>query len=462
MSDIVVIGGGAAGMMAAVAAAGVDAGNNVILIEKNEKLGKKVFITGKGRCNVTNACEVQELFGNVMEHSKFLYSAVYGFDNQAVMRFFESAGCPLKIERGQRVFPVSDHSSDIIKALEQELKRLKVQVYLNTEVKNIRTMQLENISEGSGADENDDENKYLNAKRRKKKSGKNKNVCTMQTDSVELYNKATGKRTGRKADKVIVATGGCSYVLTGSTGDGYRFAETCGHSIVPPVPSLVQFSVRESWCHELQGLSLRNVQIYVEVDGKQIYSDFGEMLFTHYGVSGPLILSASSHYVHKVSSGQDMGKEAKLFIDLKPALTIEQLDKRILREFDDNKNKQFKNVIGSLFPAKLVPVMPMLSGIEPDRKVNEITREERGCFVRTIKQMELTITGLRGFDEAVITKGGVATNEISPSTMESRLVKGLYFAGEVMDVDALTGGFNLQIAWSTGYLAGLSAAASHE
>lgn len=462
MSDIVVIGGGAAGMMAAIAAAGVDAGNNVILIEKNEKLGKKVFITGKGRCNVTNACEVQELFGNVMEHSKFLYSAVYGFDNQAVMRFFENAGCPLKIERGQRVFPVSDHSSDIIKALEQELKRLKVQVYLNTEVKNIRTMQLENISEGSGADEIDDENKYLNAKRRQKKSGKNKNVYTMQTDGVELYNKVTGKRTGRKADKVIVATGGCSYVLTGSTGDGYRFAETCGHSIVPPVPSLVPFSVRESWCHELQGLSLRNVQISIEVDGKQIYSDFGEMLFTHYGVSGPLILSASSHYVHKVCSGQDMGKGVKLFIDLKPALTVEQLDKRILREFDDNKNKQFKNVIGSLFPAKLVPVMPVLSGIEPDRKVNEITREERGCLVRTIKRMELTITGLRGFDEAVITKGGVATNEISPSTMESRLVKGLYFAGEVMDVDALTGGFNLQIAWSTGYLAGLSAAASHE
>ena len=327
-------------MMAAVAAAGVDAGNNVILIEKNEKLGKKVFITGKGRCNVTNACEVQELFGNVMEHSKFLYSAVYGFDNQAVMRFFENAGCPLKIERGQRVFPVSDHSSDIIKALEQELKRLKVQVYLNTEVKNIRTMQLENISEGSGADENDDENKYLNAKRRKKKSGKNKNVCTMQTDGVELYNKVTGKRTGRKADKVIVATGGCSYVLTGSTGDGYRFAETCGHSIVPPVPSLVPFSVRESWCHELQGLSLRNVRISIEVDGKQIYSDFGEMLFTHYGVSGPLILSASSHYVHKVCNGQDMGKEAKLFIDLKPALTVEQLDKRILREFDDNRNNR--------------------------------------------------------------------------------------------------------------------------
>ncbi len=463
MSDIIVIGGGAAGMMAAIAAAGADAGerNQVTLIEKNEKLGKKVFITGKGRCNVTNACEVQELFGNVMEHSKFLYSAVYGFDNQAVMRFFQDAGCPLKVERGQRVFPVSDHSSDIIKVLEQELRRLKVQIYLNTEVKKIRTKQLENHSEGSGDGANDKADEQQGEKHSQKKKGGKKNACTMQIDSVELLNKA-GKRTEVKADRVIVATGGCSYVLTGSTGDGYRFAETCGHSIVPTMPSLVPFSVRENWCHELQGLSLRNVQASVEADGKQIYSDFGEMLFTHYGVSGPLILSASSHYAHKVCSGENRSKEARLTIDLKPALTFEQLDKRVLREFDDNKNKQFKNVIGSLFPAKLVPIMPMLSEIDPEKKVNEITKEERARFVRTIKQMELTITGLRGFDEAIITKGGVATNEISPSTMESKFVRGLYFAGEVLDLDALTGGFNLQIAWSTGYLAGRSAAVSHE
>ncbi|MDE7322270.1 MAG: NAD(P)/FAD-dependent oxidoreductase [Lachnospiraceae bacterium] len=462
MSDIVVIGGGAAGMMAAIAAAGAHTGkkNNVILIEKNEKLGKKIFITGKGRCNVTNACEIQELFANVMEHSRFLYSAVYGFDNQAVMCFFENAGCPLKIERGQRVFPVSDHSSDIIKVLEQELRKLNVQIYLNTEVKNIRTVQFDNHSESHAAGEDGGAGKDQCEKFHRKKAGKKKNTCTMRIASAELFNKVTGKWAEINADSMIVATGGCSYVLTGSTGDGYRFAESCGHGIVPTMPSLVPFSIEESWCHELQGLSLRNVRASVEVDGKQIYSDFGEMLFTHYGVSGPLMLSASSHYVHKVCG--DRGKKARIFIDLKPALTYEQLDRRVLREFDSNKNKQFKNAIGSLFPTKLIPVIPVLAKIDPDKKVNEITKEERGRFVSIIKRMELTITGLRGFDEAIITKGGVAINEISPSTMESKLVKGLYFAGEVLDLDALTGGFNLQIAWSTGYLAGLSAAASFE
>lgn len=258
------------------------------------------------------------------------------------------------------------------------------------------------------------------------------------------------------ADRLIVATGGCSYVPTGSTGDGYRFAAECGHSIIPTMPALVPFAVKEDWCHALQGLSLKNVQVSVELDGRQIYNDFGEMLFTHYGVSGPLILSASSHYVHQ--PGRAGNGTARLLIDLKPALTQEQLDKRILREFDENKNKQFKNVINSLFPAKLVPVMPVLAKIDAGKRVNEITREERERFVRTIKCMELTITGVRDYDEAVITKGGVATSEVSSSTMESRLVRGLYFAGEVLDLDALTGGFNLQIAWSTGYLAGISAA----
>lgn len=440
MSNIIVIGGGGAGMMAAAAAAGADTKkqNTVILIEKNEKLGKKLFITGKGRCNVTNACEVEELFGNVMEHSKFLFSAVYGFDNQAVMNFFENAGCPLKVERGQRVFPVSDHSSDIIRALEHELKRLGVQIQLNTEVKKISITPL--------ADKPEEESR-----------GKKRNH-TSQISKVEVVNKVSGKKSELRADRLILAMGGCSYALTGSTGDGYRFAQQCGHSVIPPQPSLVPFSIGEGWCHDLQGLSLRNVQASVEIDGKQIYSDFGEMLFTHYGVSGPLILSASSHYVHKACKAG----AAKLFIDLKPALTHEQLDKRVLREFDGNKNKQFKNALGSLFPAKLIPVMPMLSGINPDKKVNEITKEERGRFVSTIKRMELTITGIRGFDEAIVTKGGVATNEVSPSTMESKLVKGLYFAGELLDVDALTGGFNLQIAWSTGHLAGLSAAACDE
>lgn len=263
-----------------------------------------------------------------------------------------------------------------------------------------------------------------------------------------------------RADQLIVATGGCSYVLTGSTGDGYRFAKACGHRVVPTMPALVPFAVKEAWCHQLQGLSLKNVQASVTVGGKQIYSDFGELLFTHYGVSGPLILSASSYYVHKACVDGCCNQEAKLSIDLKPALTKEQLDKRILREFDENKNKQFKNVINSLFPAKLIPLMPVLSNVDPDKRVNEITKEERERFVQTIKHLELTITGLRDYNEAVITKGGVATNEVSPSTLESKLVRGLYFAGEVLDLDALTGGFNLQIAWSTGYLAGTSAAAA--
>ncbi len=437
MAEIIIIGGGAAGMMAAVAAAG--AGQNVVLIEKNEKLGKKLFITGKGRCNVTNACEVQDFFQHVMEHAKFLYSAVYGFDNHAVMAFFEQAGCPLKVERGQRVFPQSDHSSDIIRALEQTLRKSGVKVLLNTEVKRIMNTPIEENTETG----------------RKKKQ----KYCS-KVSQIELYDKKTGKQSVMRADQLIVATGGCSYVLTGSTGDGYRFAKACGHRVVPTMPALVPFAVKEAWCHQLQGLSLKNVQASVTVGGKQIYSDFGELLFTHYGVSGPLILSASSYYVHKACVDGCCNQEANLSIDLKPALTKEQLDKRILREFDENKNKQFKNVINSLFPAKLIPLMPVLSNVDPDKRVNEITKEERERFVQTIKHLELTITGLRDYNEAVITKGGVATNEVSPSTLESKLVRGLYFAGEVLDLDALTGGFNLQIAWSTGYLAGTSAAAA--
>lgn len=435
--DIVVIGAGPAGMMAAIVAA--KAGHQVTLLEKNEKIGKKLFITGKGRCNVTNACEVEGLFANVMEHEKFLYSAIYGFDNQAVMQFFEAAGCKLKIERGQRVFPESDHSSDVIRALDMQLKSAGVNLLLNREVESVLTKELE-------VKEEDQE--HIPDKYKKKKSSKSKKKQTAVVTGVKLKNKQV-----IPADSVIVATGGVSYVLTGSTGDGHRFAKECGHSIVELSPALVPFQIAEDWCKDLQGLSLRNVEAVVEVEGKKIYSDFGEMLFTHYGVSGPLMLSASSYYVHKAK-----GKQAKIYIDLKPALTKEQLDKRILREFDDNKNKQFKNAITSLFPAKLLPIMPMLADINPDKKVHEITKEERERFVDVIKHMELTITGLRDYNEAIVTKGGVSVSEVSPSTMESKLVKGLYFAGEVLDLDALTGGFNLQIAWSTGYLAGISAA----
>lgn len=432
-----IIGGGAAGMMAAIAAARADQekAHSITLLEKNEKLGKKLFITGKGRCNVTNACETEAFFPNVMEHAKFLYSAVYGFDSCAVMDFFEQADCPLKIERGQRVFPKSDHSSDIIKALERELKRLGVRVMLHREVQKVFVRPLEKQTENE----------------------KKKRNQTSEITGVEIYDRVAGKRDTLRADRLIVATGGRSYPLTGSTGDGYRFARECGHSVTPISPSLVPFSIKEEWCTALQGLSLKNVEACVELDGKQIYSGFGEMLFTHYGVSGPLILTASSYYAQAVCKNAVRDRVAKLYIDLKPALSYEQLDKRILREFEANRNKQFRNAIGSLFPAKLTPVMPILAGIEPEKKVNEVTKEERARFARAIKRLALTITGICGYDEAVITKGGVSVNEITPSTMESKLVRGLYFAGEVLDVDALTGGFNLQIAWSTGYLAGLSA-----
>ncbi len=410
MSRIIVIGGGAAGMMAAVAAA--ENGGQVLLFEKNEKLGKKVYITGKGRCNLTNACDMESLFGNVVTNGKFLYSAFYSFDNQAVIRFFEEAGCKTKIERGERVFPVSDHSSDVIAALHRQMKGLGVDIRLNTSVKTLVTEEDGGIG-----------------------------VVT-QDGGTEL------------AEAVIVATGGLSYPVTGSTGDGYRMAEEKGHSAKPCYPSLVPLIVKEDWCKELQGLSLKNVTVALCQNGKKVfYEGFGEMLFTHFGVSGPLILSASSYY-----TGRKSKENVSLYLDLKPALSEEQLDKRVLRDFEENKNKQFKNSLGSLFPAKLIPVIIRLSGIDGEKKIHEVTKEERFRFVHLIKHIEMTITGTREFQEAIITKGGISVKEVNPSTMESKLVKGLYFAGEVLDVDALTGGFNLQIAWSTGYLAGSSAA----
>ena len=428
MKEVVVIGGGAAGMMAAIAAA--DAGNRVCLLEKNEKLGKKIFITGKGRCNVTNAADMEVLFANVMTNGKFLYSAFNGFDNLAMMDFLEQAGCPLKVERGERVFPVSDHSSDVIAALTREMKKRKVEVRLESAVKDVLTRELteEELAEGG---------KWI------------KRVTGVRlADGTEL-----------PADSVVTATGGISYTLTGSTGDGYRFAADTGHKLVDCYPSLVPFHMKETWCRTLMGLSLKNVSVRLVSGGREIYNGFGEMLFTHFGVSGPLILSASSYYVKNVlskASAKKVQKECALFIDLKPALSAEQLDKRILRDFDGNKNKQFRNALSGLFPVKLIPVMIALSGISPDKKVNEITKEERTAFGSLIKNLPLTITGVRDYNEAIITKGGVSVKDVNPSTMESKKVKGMYFAGEVLDLDALTGGFNLQIAWSTGYLAGKS------
>ncbi len=420
MKRVIVIGGGAAGMMAAIAAS--ECGSQVCLLEKNEKLGKKIYITGKGRCNVTNAADTETLFENVCGNEKFLYSAFYRFDNRAVMELIEKAGCPLKTERGDRVFPVSDHASDVIAALAGELKKRKVEIKLNTAVKGILTEENPVLKEGKG------------------KAPERRFRGIELTDGSFL-----------EADACIICTGGLSYPTTGSTGDGYRFAEETGHRIVRCYPALVPFNTEEKWCGELMGLSLKNVSVLLKEEKKEIYRGFGEMLFTHFGVSGPLILSASSYYT-KAKCGK-----AQIFIDLKPALDEEQLDKRLLRDFEENKNRQFKNALGGLFPGKLIPVMIQLSGIHPDKKVNEITRQERRSFVTLIKNLPLTVTGTRGFAEAIITKGGVSVKDVNPSTMESKKVSGLYFAGEVLDLDALTGGFNLQIAWSTGYLAGESA-----
>lgn len=407
MNKCIVIGGGAAGMMAALAAA--DGAWQVELLEKNEKLGKKIYITGKGRCNVTNDCGPDTFFANVVSNPKFLYSAYYTFDNTQVMQLLEQNGCPLKVERGNRVFPVSDHSSDIIRTLQNALIKKNVRISLHTEVKHLLI----------------------------------ENGCV---SGVELSD-------GRKiyADAVVVATGGISYPSTGSTGDGYRMASECGHHMTDVKPALVPFTVKEKWPLSLQGLALKNVEVTVKDGKKEIYNGFGEMLFTHFGISGPLILSASSYYCKKY-----FGKEVQLLLDLKPALTMEQLDKRILRDFEEKKNKQLKNALDGLLPAKLIPVIIQLAQIPAEKYVHDITKEERQVLVGLLKNLPLTVTGTRPFTEAIITQGGISVKDINPSTMESKLINNLYFAGEVLDLDAMTGGFNLQIAWSTGYLAGMS------
>lgn len=419
MSKVIIIGGGAAGMMAAWAAAGK--GHQVILLEKNEKLGKKIYITGKGRCNVTNAADMETLFDNVVSNPKFLYSAFYGFDNRQVMEFMENHGCPLKVERGERVFPVSDHASDIIAACKRALDKTGVEVWLHTEVKSLLTESLI-----------DEENPELSQKKK-------------QTEKILGVELSGGKKL--TADAVVIATGGLSYPTTGSTGDGMNWAKQHGHKIKECSPALVPFNIRENWVKQLQGLALKNVQVTLSNGKKKLYDGFGEMLFTHFGVSGPLILSASSFY---------KGGECTLSIDLKPALSMEQLDKRLLRDFDENKNKSFKNALSDLFPNRLIPVMIEQSGIDPEQKVHEITREQRQNFVQKIKALPMTVTGIRDYNEAIITRGGVSAKDVNPSTMESKKVAGLYFAGETLDLDALTGGFNLQIAWSTGWLAGSS------
>ena len=404
---VIVIGGGAAGLMASITAA--EQGASVLLLEPNERLGKKVNITGKGRCNVTNDSTSDELLAHVPQNGRFLYSAFSRFDGRDAMAFFEALGVPLKVERGKRVFPVSDRSFDITAALERELKRLKV-----------------HWAHDRAADLLIEDDR----------------VCG-----------AVGEKAEYRADAVIVATGGVSYPATGSTGDGYRFAQSAGHTVIPPRGSLVPVESDDPCCAEMQGLSLKNVTLTVKNQkNKVVYSELGEMLFTHFGVSGPLVLSASAHM-------RDFEKNTyRMYIDLKPALDEQKLDARLLRDFEERANQNFATMLGGLVNKSMIPVIVEKTGIDGETKVNSVTKEQRRALLQTLKHFELSVRGLRPVKEAIITSGGVKTGEIDPHTMASKKIDGLYFAGEVIDVDAYTGGFNLQIAWATGKAAGEAAA----
>jgi predicted flavoprotein YhiN len=437
MNKVIVVGGGAAGIMAAIKASQM--GKSVLLIERNEKLGKKLFITGKGRCNVTSSKEIEDIIKNIPGNGNFMYSSLYTFTNYDLMKMLEDKGVKLKVERGDRVFPESDKSSDIIRCFEKYLHENNVEIKLNTRVTDIicendkvtgiKVLESGNLRDSNNGRSNDnrDDGSYS---RNGNGNGNNLN------------------KTVYKCDSLIIATGGKSYPMTGSTGDGYDFAEKLGHSIVEIKPSLVPLVSKDKWISQLMGVSLKNVKLSVKNKNKVIYSDFGEMLFTHFGISGPIVLSASRRVIDLLPN------EVEVFIDLKPALDMNELDKRILRDFEKYINKQFKNALNDLLPQKLIPVIVELSGISPEKEVNIINREERLKLVKLIKEFKVTINGTRAVDEAIITRGGVSIKEVDPSTMESKLISGLYFAGEVLDVDALTGGFNLQVAFSTGYCAG--------
>jgi predicted Rossmann fold flavoprotein len=407
--DVIVIGGGPAGMIAAGTAASM--GKLTMLIEKNEKLGKKLFITGKGRCNVTNSADFDEFMKNIPRNSKFFYSSFNSFSNYDLIELLEALGLKTKVERGGRVFPQSDKSSDVIKALERYLSKYNVEVRLNS--------KLLGIKQEDGA------------------------VSGVLLDNGQFL----------ECNSVIICTGGVSYPQTGSTGDGYEIAKEAGHSISELMPSLIPLVAEEEFIKDLQGLSLKNVSIKAISDGKVVYEDFGEMLFTHYGLSGPIILSASFY----VSDYLRRKKEIKIDIDLKPALSEEELDKRIIRDFEKNINKQFKNSLNELMPQKLIPVFLSLAGIDESKEVHQITKNERKTLVKLLKHFTVTVSGTRPIEEAIVTSGGINLKEINPKTLESKLVKGLYFAGEIIDLDAFTGGFNLQIAFSTGYAAGFNA-----
>ena len=404
-----IVGAGAAGMMAAVTAA--DCGHDVTVLEKNDRPGKKLYITGKGRCNITNDCPVEDLLSNVVTNSRFLYSAFYQFNSQDMMSFLESEGLKLKVERGKRVFPLSDKSSDVIQTLRQAMAKRKVVCCYGVQAAHL-------IFSDDGA-----------------------RVNGIKSSDGHFY----------PADAVIIAAGGLSYPSTGSAGDGYALAKEAGHQVTPTMPSLVPLNIEEPWCASLQGLSLKNVRLSVKDGKKVLFDDFGEMLFTHFGISGPLVLSAGAICLKQLNS-----KHLQVCIDLKPALTLKQLDERLLKDFEKYHNKQYRNALSDLLPNKLIPVIVDLSGIDPYKRVNEIQKEERHRLGALLKQMTMTAVGTRGYNEAIITRGGVSVKEVDPSSMASKLKQGLYFAGEVLDLDALTGGFNLQIAWSTGRLAGMN------
>ena len=412
MKNVIIIGGGPAGMIAGISAA--NNGDKVTIIEKMDSCGKKLLITGKGRCNITNNTDINGFIENTPCNGRFLYGALNNFDNNDIINLLEKEKVKTKVERGGRIFPVTDKSQDVLNALLTMLKKLNVRILTNTQVTKIVVEK--GIAKG-----------------------------------VELN---TGEK--MNADKVILATGGKSYPVTGSTGEGYKLSKEIGHTIVDIKPSLIPLTSKSKECGELQGLSLRNVEIKLKNNDKIIYKDFGEMLFTHYGVSGPVILSSSAHLIrYKNVSELLKNGNIKLEIDLKPALTQEKLDLRILRDFQEVKNKEFKNSLDKLLPQKLIPVIVDKTGIKPYKRVNEITKEERLKIVKTLKCFEINISGVRPIEEAIITSGGISTKEINPKTMESKLIKGLYFAGEIIDVDCFTGGFNLQVAWSTGYTAGI-------
>lgn len=430
-ADVIVIGGGASGMMAALTAA--EAGASVLLLEKNEKLGRKIYITGKGRCNFTNACAPEDFFSHVPRNGNFLYSSIYGFDPDAAILWFEEHGMRTKVERGSRAFPESDHASDVTRTLERAMKEAGVTVRLNTEVREILC--------GDDPDENTE-----NAGDIPCKPGEDR--CFPHVCGVRL---SGGKVIRAKA--VIIATGGLSYPSTGSTGDGYRFAKAAGHTVTPMTPSLVPLRSREEDLFEMQGLSLRNVTLKVFDGKKKVWEGFGELMFTHFGVTGPLVLTASSDLQERLKKGALAAE-----IDLKPALSDQTLDARILREFEASPNKEIRNVIPALYPQKMVPVILKRTGIDPDKAVHDITKEERKSLIENTRHFHFTITGTGGYNEAVITHGGVSVREVDPGTMESKKKKGLFFSGEVLDVDAHTGGFNLQIAWATGRAAGYAAA----